>query len=273
MVFTIKGKVAIITGGASGLGKQYAKELLRNGLKAVILADLNQKLAIDALTELENEFGPNRAIFVRTDVTQKESFEDAFKETIKVFGAIDILFNNAGILNDAIWEKQILVNLNGMVHGMLLALEKYLPDYQQGPEAVVVNISSIAGVIGSPHVPIYCATKHAVLGLTKSWGVSSFYRKFKVRVVAVCPGITRTPLISDMADRSLGTHYEENGKDLAAFPVQDPETAAKEVVEVVKYAPNGSVWVVEGGEPAYQYIFPEREEMKKNVLPKNNSIA
>ncbi|KAG5880306.1 hypothetical protein JTB14_003706 [Gonioctena quinquepunctata] len=269
MVFVIKDKVALITGGASGLGLQYAKQLLRNGLKGVTLADLNPKLGIEALDQIKQEFGHNKAIFVKTDVTQIDSLEGAFRKTIDTFHHIDIVFNNAGILNDAVWEKQISINLNGMIHGMLLALEKYLPKYQRGPEAVIVNISSIAGVMGSPHVPIYSATKHAVIGLTRSWGVSSFFKKRKVRVIAVCPGVTMTPLIHDMANRSLGTQYEENGKDVASFPIQYPRTAAEEVIEVVKYAPNGSVWVVEGGEPAYQYIFPDRVEMKKNVLSKS----
>ncbi|KAG5880307.1 hypothetical protein JTB14_003706 [Gonioctena quinquepunctata] len=83
MVFVIKDKVALITGGASGLGLQYAKQLLRNGLKGVTLADLNPKLGIEALDQIKQEFGHNKAIFVKTDVTQIDSLEDLSSTTTK----------------------------------------------------------------------------------------------------------------------------------------------------------------------------------------------
>ncbi|CAH1116305.1 unnamed protein product [Phaedon cochleariae] len=266
MVIEIRGKVALITGGASGIGLQFAKALLRNGLKGVTLADLNPKLGHGALQQIEREFGPNRAIFVQTDVTRIDQLDYTFNKTIGTFGYLDIVFNNAGILNDAVWETQIQININGVIHGMLLAMEKYLPKYQQGPEALIVNTSSIAGLEGSAHVPIYAATKHAVLGLTKSWGCDTFYDRNKVRVVAVCPGVTNTPLISEMNNRSLGAQYENLLDEVATWPTQKPETLAEQVMEIVKYAPNGSTWVVEGGEAAYEYIFPDRTEMKRNVI-------
>ncbi|CAH1108278.1 unnamed protein product [Psylliodes chrysocephalus] len=267
MVFDINGKVALITGGASGVGLEYAKALLRNGLKAVTLADVNGDLGNKALIEISQQFGSKRAIFSKTDVTKIDQLEDSFKKTVETFGNIDIVFNNAGILNDAIWEKQISINVNGVIHGMILALETYLPTYHQGPEAVIVNISSIAGVIGTAHVPIYSATKHAVIGITRSWGQPAFYKKFNVRVVAVCPGVTDTPLISEMNGRSLGDIYEENGKEFVGeLTVQTPEVLAEEVMNIVKYGPNGSVWIVEGGEPAYQYVFPDRNQMKYNQI-------
>ncbi|XP_074025936.1 15-hydroxyprostaglandin dehydrogenase [NAD(+)] isoform X2 [Leptinotarsa decemlineata] len=111
MVFEIKGKVALITGGASGLGLSHAKELLRNGLKGVTLADVNENFGKTALDEIEKEFGKERAIFVKTDVTVREDFENAFEKTVEHFKNVDILVNNAGIFNDAIWEKEIAINL------------------------------------------------------------------------------------------------------------------------------------------------------------------
>nr|CAI5827588.1 unnamed protein product [Callosobruchus analis] len=111
MVYEIRGKVAVITGGASGIGLEYAKELLRNQAKGVALADLNPELGTKALQEIEREFGPNKAIFIQTDVTDYNQFEDAFKKTAEKYKNIDILINNAGILNDSIWQKEIAVNV------------------------------------------------------------------------------------------------------------------------------------------------------------------
>ncbi|KAJ8928051.1 hypothetical protein NQ314_019421 [Rhamnusium bicolor] len=97
---------------------------------------------------------------------------------------------------------------NGTVHGMILGLDNYLPKYKQGSEAVIVNISSIAGVAVVGSVPIYCGTKAAVIAMTKSWGIPYHYQRSNVKVICICPGITATPLIFDMPGRNLGTSYE-----------------------------------------------------------------
>ncbi|KAJ8959634.1 hypothetical protein NQ318_021821 [Aromia moschata] len=111
MSFNLKNKVALITGGASGIGLHYAKELLRKGAKGVTLADVNPQFGANALKGIQDEFGANKAIFVKTDVTNIHEFEDAFKKTLESFGNIDILFNNAGIMNDSVWEKEVAINI------------------------------------------------------------------------------------------------------------------------------------------------------------------
>ncbi|XP_018566137.1 15-hydroxyprostaglandin dehydrogenase [NAD(+)]-like [Anoplophora glabripennis] len=264
MVLDLVGKIGLITGGASGIGLRYAKQLLRNGVKAVTLADLNPDFAKTGLAEIEKEFGSNRAVFVKTDVTDIQQFENAFKKTVEIFKHVDILINNAGILNDKIWEKEIAINVNGTIHGILLGLENYLLKYQQGPEAVIVNISSIAGVGAFPNTPIYCGTKAAVIALTRSWGDPYHYERTKVRVIAICPGVTMTPLITDISGRNLGDVYENwLQSNIDTLSPQEPEHVAEEVVKLVHSSPNGTVWVIEGGQPSYQYIVPERETMPK----------
>ncbi|KAJ8923438.1 hypothetical protein NQ315_001997 [Exocentrus adspersus] len=267
MVFDLQGKVALITGGASGLGFAYAKELLRNGAKGITLADINEKFRETALSQIKEEFGDDKAIFVKTDTTNIKEFEEAFKKTIEAFGHLDILINNAGILNDAIWEKEVAINVNGVIHGMLLGIDNYLPKYKQGEEAVIVNISSTCGVEGYGHLPVYCGTKFAVIGMTKSWGFAPHYDRTKVRVVAVCPGVTHTPLIFDMAGRNLGGPYEkilQSGFD--SWLTQDTDHVAKEMVKIINAGPSGTIWIVEGGEPAYEYQLPQREQIARRYL-------
>ncbi|XP_023026235.2 15-hydroxyprostaglandin dehydrogenase [NAD(+)] isoform X2 [Leptinotarsa decemlineata] len=259
MAFQVEGKYALITGGASGLGLLYAKELLRNGLKGVTLADMSEEFGEKALKEIEEEFGPDRAIFVKTDVVDYQQFDNAYQKTVEKFRNVDILINNAGILNDAVWEKQIAININGTIHGILLGLEKYFPKYKQGTEALIVNISSTAGLQGYGHVPVYCATKHAVIGMGRGWSDPFLYERTKVRFITVCPGVTLTPLIFDMGGRNMGGIYEEflqkNGEKWVS---QEPDHMAKEMVNIIKNASNGTIWVVEGGDPAYEYIPAER---------------
>ncbi|XP_028134452.2 15-hydroxyprostaglandin dehydrogenase [NAD(+)] isoform X2 [Diabrotica virgifera virgifera] len=197
-MFDIKGKVALITGGAGGVGLELSKALLRNNLRGVALVDLNASLGEKAVLQIQSEFGQDKAIFFKADVTNIEQLEDAFKKTVEHYHYLDIVFNNAGILNDAIWEKEISINV--------------------------------------------------------------------VRVVAMCPGVTHTPLISEIDGKSLGGIYEDCKSEVATWPTQDPDVLARQAMEVVKYAPHGSIWVIEGGEPAYQYIHPDKSSMKHNVI-------
>ncbi|XP_068912372.1 15-hydroxyprostaglandin dehydrogenase [NAD(+)]-like [Tenebrio molitor] len=260
MIFDIKGKIALISGGASGIGLRYAKELLKNGLRGVTLADVNNDYGEKAVEEIQNEFGPNKVVFVQTDVINRQSYEEAFKKTIEAFKNIDIVINNAGILNDATWEKEIAINVKGVVHGILLALENYIPKHKTGSEGVIVNISSIAGIKEFPTIPIYAGTKFAVMGMTKSFGDEAHYNRTKVKVLAMCPGITDTPLISEMGGRNLGPAYQQLLVDeIGNLPSQKPESVALAMVKIIKNAKSGTVWVAENGQDPYEFILPSRE--------------
>jgi 15-hydroxyprostaglandin dehydrogenase (NAD) len=260
MFFDIKGKIALISGGASGIGLRYAKELLRNGLRGVTLADVNKDYGQKAVEEIQNEFGPNKVVFVQTDVTNMKSYEEAFKKTIEAFKNIDIVINNAGILNDAIWEKEIAINVNGVIHGILLGLENYIPKHKTGTEGVIVNISSIAGIKEFAMIPVYTGTKFAVMGMTKSFGDEAHYNRTKVKVLAMCPGVTDTPLISEMDGRNLGPAYQQLLVDqIGNLPSQKPESVALAMVKIIKNAKSGTVWVAENGQDPYEFILPPRE--------------
>lgn len=109
-----------------------------------------------------------------------------------------------------------------MVHGILLGLDNYLPKYKQGPEAVIANISSIAGIGVTPSLPIYSGTKAAVAAMTRCWGDPHHYERTKVRLFAICPGVTVTPLITDISGRNLGEAYEDSlQKSLDTVPPQE----------------------------------------------------
>lgn len=92
---------------------------------------------------------------------------------------------------------------------MRLGMDKYLPKYKQGEEGLIVNISSITGLHGLPNCPVYSATKHAILGMVKSWGDPKIYNEMKVRVVGICPGGTVTPMFENAREKSFGGIYEK----------------------------------------------------------------
>ncbi|XP_030763794.1 15-hydroxyprostaglandin dehydrogenase [NAD(+)]-like isoform X1 [Sitophilus oryzae] len=266
MQFDINGKVALITGGASGIGLCLAKLLLQNGLKGITIADVNNGGM--ALSELIQEFGTDKCVYVQTDISHKDSFKRAFEITIEKFKSLDMLINNAGMCNDALWEKEISVNINGTINGVLLGLEEYIPKYKSGHEGVIINVSSIRGVDPSGDRPIYAATKFAIHGLSLAWGTQDHYNRTKVKVICVCPGSTATPLIANPVGTNLGPAYEEIRQKNAGsktLPRQSPQECASVILEILENAKTGTVWVVEGGKKIL-YIMPDRFKIQDESI-------
>ncbi|PNF31053.1 15-hydroxyprostaglandin dehydrogenase [NAD(+)] [Cryptotermes secundus] len=258
----IKGKTALVTGAATGIGLEYVKELLRNGAQHVAVCDLDSRKGEKAVRDLQAEYGVDRAIFIKTDVTNTAELEEAFKKTYTTFKALDIVINNAGILDDGRWELEIAVNVNAVVRGTLLGFQ-YMGKDKGGKGGVVVNIASILGLAPMAGCPVYVGTKHAVIGITRSFGLPYHLDRTGVRVLAMCPGVTDTPLISEAHLRQLmGEWGEECGRELDELPKQKPENVAKGMIHLIKKGKNGSVWVSEGGSPAYEVRIPDRQELR-----------
>ncbi|KAF7279038.1 hypothetical protein GWI33_007678 [Rhynchophorus ferrugineus] len=269
--FNIEGKVALVTGGASGLGHSFVKNLLEQGIRGITIVDINSSLGETVCAELKKKHGNEKVIFFKADVVDKEQFEGAFKETLATFGAIDILINNAGILNEQQWLKEISINITGTINGILLGLEHYIQKYKSGPEGVIVNVCSVSAV-GGPipfPVPIYTCSKFAVHGLTITFGCIEHYQRTGVRIVAICPGITDTPIIdfNNFGGIFLGKPYS----DLTEFyikthTIQKPESCASALIQIIKKAPTGTLWISEGDQKPYQYEIPDRFSIPKVYL-------
>lgn len=190
------GAVAIITGGASGIGRAIAGELAKRGAE-VVLADRQAAPAEEAAAAIRNAGG--RAAAVEADVTDFAAVQRLVNGTAERTGRLDFLFNNAGIgffgpatdLSIADWDLTINVNLRGVVHGMQAASAVML---RQG-YGHIVNTSSLAGLMPTPGVAAYAATKHAVVGLSKS--VRAELAPAGVRLSVVCPGFVRTPILDN----------------------------------------------------------------------------
>ncbi|KAF5305618.1 hypothetical protein FQR65_LT07699 [Abscondita terminalis] len=263
IMFSVAQKVALITGGASGIGLKYAVELLKNGLRAVTLADCNEEYGRKAEDELREKFGEQKVMFVKVDVTDINQVEDGFKKTVEHFKNIDILINNAGIMNDNIWEKEIAINIKGTVNGTLLAIQNYIHNNKSGSEGVILNISSVGGIEPAPPFPIYCATKYAVLGFTRSFGDQNHFNYSGVRVFAICPGLTDTPLVKNFELKCVRSEYSSFRNKNISYVAQSPQYVARCAIELIKTAPHGSVWVIEDDEPPYKYPHIVRQEVKQ----------
>jgi NAD(P)-dependent dehydrogenase (short-subunit alcohol dehydrogenase family) len=191
---TFNGAVAIITGGASGIGRALGEALARRGAD-VVLADRQAELAEEVAAAIRA--GGGRANAADLDVADYAAVERLVRETVARTGRLDYLFNNAGVgvigevryydITD--WDRVFDVNLRGVVNGVQAAYPVML---RQG-YGHIVSTASAAGLFPSPSVVSYCAAKHAVVGLSTALRVEA--AAYGVRVSVVCPGVVRTPIL------------------------------------------------------------------------------
>jgi len=197
----LKGKVAVITGGASGIGEFTARAMVNEGAK-VVIADMNDELGFKLVKELNEN-----AIYVHVNVTNEADTEKMIATAVSTYGKIDILVNNAGIgslsptadqsLED--WRKLLAVNLDGV----FLAAKHAIKAMQKSGGGSIVNIASILGHVGQAQTAAYAASKGGVVNFTRAIAVE--YAKENIRVNAVCPGYINTPLL-DQLDENMKNH-------------------------------------------------------------------
>jgi len=200
----LENKVAIVTGGASGIGKAIVELFVKEGAK-VVIADLNE----DSGTKLANSLG-EATVFVKADSSSSEDNKKLVDIAVEKFGALHIAVNNAGIGGDAAtvgdykiesWKKVIDINLNGVFYGM----HYQLPEIEKVGGSII-NMASILGQVGFAYSSAYVAAKHGVVGLTKTAGWE--YGTRGVRINAIGPGFISTPLVDDNLDKETLTFLE-----------------------------------------------------------------
>jgi NAD(P)-dependent dehydrogenase (short-subunit alcohol dehydrogenase family) len=249
MNMSFENKVALVTGAAMGMGLATAKAFAEAGA-AVALADYNEETLQAATQELVD--AGYQAIAVPCDVGDEAEVADMIEQTVAKFGRLDAAFNNAGIMIPAVetadaknddFDRVVAINLRGVWNCMKYELRQMR---EQGSGAIVNN-SSIAGLSASPRRASYGATKHGVLGLTKSAAVE--YAAQGIRINAVCPGSIQTPMVTDMIERGWITMDDMIG----TLPIQrigQPEEIASAVLWLCSPGAGfviGHALVVDGG--------------------------
>jgi len=204
----LQSKAAIITGGASGIGRAAALRFAEEGAQ-VVIADYNEAAGEAMLREMKDAGAD--AIFLRVDVSSPESVEHMMGRAVEYCGRIDILVNNAGITQDAMlskmtieqWQRVIDVNLNGVFY----CTRTIAPHMVQNGKGKIINTSSIVGVHGNLGQTNYAATKAGVIGMTKTWAKELGFKG--VRVNAVAPGFIETGMVDKMPEKVLNGMLEK----------------------------------------------------------------
>lgn len=247
----LAGKVAIVTGAASGMGKAIAELYAKEGA-SVIVSDLNAEGAQSVANGIDGD-----AVSIPTDVTSEESIQHLFEQTIQTFGRVDILVNNAGIMdgmepvgeitNDR-WEKVFSVNTVSVMKSMRIAVELF----QKQGHGVIVNNISAGGLYGARAGAAYTASKHAVVGLTKN--TAFMYADQNIRCNGIAPGAVATNIGASM------TNLSENGfkRQQLGMAINPRVGQPDEIAQLALFLGsdessfiNGQIVAIDGGWTAY----------------------
>ena len=227
-----KDKVAVVTGAASGIGRGIAERCAQEGMK-VVLADLEQ----ETLTQTEVELKATGAtvLAVLTDVSKASDIEGLAQKTLYAFGAVHLLFNNAGVGGGTtVWESTLAdwkwiigVNLWGVIHGIQVFVPIML---QQGTECHIVNTASVAGLIYGSRLGIYKVTKHGVVSLSETLCCELAERGAKIKVSVLCPGFVNTRIMDSARNRPIELQNEPGGESITP----EVEAVIQEMVQAVQ---------------------------------------
>ncbi|XP_058808705.1 15-hydroxyprostaglandin dehydrogenase [NAD(+)]-like [Phymastichus coffea] len=265
-------KVAIVTGGIRGIGFVTVQHLLRKGaafvfIQYVAIFDLHKfdsKVVIDGMTKLEQEFNSDKFGYYTCDVANIKEFISRYEEISKMKSYVDILINNAGICAEKKPEMMININFTAVVKCTMAAVDR-MATHKGHKGGTVINVGSIYGLINIPLIPVYNATKHAVVSFVRS--MKEHNKTIGMRIMCICPGLTHTDMTTT-GDRDLLVYDFipfEMVDNHVKQKLQDPSNVAAATIEILEKGNGGDVWMVKDDEPPFNV--GEMTDIEKMRIP------
>lgn len=250
---SIENRVALVTGGSQGIGRAAALAFADKSAR-VVVADVLEDEGRQTVSEIKKQGG--KAIFIPADVSNIKSVQKMMQQLLDQYGQLDYAFNNAGIEGEQAptadcsqknWEKVIGINLTGVFNCMKQEISVML----KNGGGAIVNMSSVAGKVGFQNIPAYTASKHGVIGLTKTAALE--YAEKNIRVNAVCPGVIQTAMI----DRFTGGD-KEAFRNMAAMQPANRMGKPEEVADLVVFLASDDASFITGESVAIDGAFTAR---------------
>ncbi|XP_077492839.1 15-hydroxyprostaglandin dehydrogenase [NAD(+)]-like [Amblyomma americanum] len=250
----LKGKVALVTGAATGFGKAVVDLLLGKGCKVAIL-DIDGVVGKQTTAEFQAKYGKESCIFLRCDVTDDQELDDCFCRTRAHFCALDIVINNAGIAGEPKWKKIFAINTQAVFCGILLGF-KYMGKDNGQKGGHIINVASNSGLQVMETIPAYNASKTAVVAMTRAFGTDLYFNRHGVRVNCICPEPMNTPMwwgISAFCKTREECTPMALDFDKRVMPV---ERVAKGIVKILEDDRNGAALTAYHNEEQKYFEFP-----------------
>ena len=251
MQFDYKDQVVLITGAAGGFGRLAAAEFARAGAK-LVLCDLDAQ----KLEQVEAGLSESDVVIEPGDVSQDETHRRLVQTAVDTYGRLDLAINNAGVAHaftkitetdNAVMQQMLAVN----VMGVFLAMKYQLPLMERQNSGAILNVSSVAGIVGAPLLAAYSAAKHAVIGLTKS--AAGEYARKNIRINAICPAFAETHMLTGMLDQMRGGAEAATQRIISNMPMRR-FARAEEIVQAMLWICSrensfmtGHALVIDGG--------------------------
>jgi len=246
-----QGKTALVTGGATGIGRATAQAFAAEGA-AVLIGDVDPRAA-ETVSLIQQKGG--RAVFHKADVRDADAMNDLVAFTVETFGSLDVAFNNAGVLPPPLPFHEVpAANLDLILDvdlkGVFFAMQAQIRHFLKSGGGAIVNTASVAGIVADPNMSAYVAAKHAVVGLTKAVGIE--YAQSNIRVNAIAPGFIATPMTQAWLDSEefKAAFFAHNIIGRAGQPEEVAGTVLHLCSDAASFI-NAALFVIDGGQTAH----------------------
>jgi len=236
---------AIVLGGIGGIGKEISLQLIRHGVQKLAIIDVIDEGTVNA--SLESEFKNIKFIYKQCSVTDESGLRKVMGQIKDELGWVDVIVNSVGVLDERNAKRTIDINYGGVVNSSLIGIDLMRKD--KGMRGgTIVNIASVTALGTHFWLPIYAGSKHAVLGFTRSLKNDKFFDETGVKFIAICPGLTNTPLANfeDFFTKLIFPTMIDEVKAISrTFASQEVDIVGKCVINALKDGENGSTWQCE----------------------------